>query len=121
MAERTIHKGSCHCGALAYEVESDLSQVIECNCTHCYSKGLWLTFVKPDAFRLTAGQGVATEYLFNRHAIRHMVCPACGVEPYGRGIAPNGEESIAVNIRTLTDIEPFSVRPTMEFDGRNKL
>ena len=115
------HAGSCHCGALAYEVETDLSTVIECNCTHCYRKGLWLTFVKPDAFRLTAEPEHPAEYLFNRHNIHHAICPTCGVEPYGRGVGPDGQAMVAINIRTLTDIEPFSVRPTMQFDGRNKL
>ncbi len=115
------HVGSCHCGAIAYEVETDLSAVMECNCSHCFRKGLWLTFVKPEAFRLTAGEGVASEYLFNRHAIQHFIWPTCGVEPYGRGKDPKGEVNIAVNIRTLTDIEPFSVKPGMSFDGRNTL
>jgi hypothetical protein len=30
-----LHKGSCHCGKVAYEVETDLEQVIECNCSIC--------------------------------------------------------------------------------------
>ena len=33
------HQGSCHCGRMAFEVESDLDQVIECNCSHCSRKG----------------------------------------------------------------------------------
>jgi hypothetical protein len=116
-----IHTGSCHCGAVAFEVDTDLSQVIECNCTHCYRKGLWLTFVKPEAFRLTRGEGVPTEYLFNRHNIRHSICPTCGVEAFGRGTDPKGEEMVAVNIRTRTDIPPFSVEPGLRFDGLHKL
>ena len=33
------HKGSCHCGRIAFEVEGDLAQVMECNCSHCSRKG----------------------------------------------------------------------------------
>ena len=40
-----LHKGSCHCGKVAYEVETDLEQVIECNCSICRRKGYLLTFV----------------------------------------------------------------------------
>ena len=116
----TTHAGSCHCGAVAFEVDTDLSQVIECNCTHCYRKGLMLTFVSPDGFRLTAGEGATREYLFNTHNIHHHFCPTCGVEPFGRGVGPDGKTSIAVNIRCLEDVEPFSITPHVRVDGLNR-
>lgn len=117
----TTHAGSCHCGAVAFEVETDLETVIECNCTHCYRKGLMLTFVEPKAFRLTAGEGATTPYLFNRHAIEHQICPTCGVEAYAKGRAADGRVQIAVNVRCLTDVEPFSLTPTLRFDGLHKV
>ena len=101
------HTGSCHCGAVAYEVDMALDGLIECNCSHCHRKGFVLGFVSPDAFRLTA-DGPQTEYLFNKHAIRHRFCQACGVQTHARGVGPDGSEMVAVNVRTLTDIEPFS-------------
>lgn len=119
--EVTTHTGSCHCGAVAFEVETDLSSVMDCNCTHCYRKGLWLTFVEPDKFRITAGEPALTEYLFNMHNIHHWFCPTCGVEPFGRGVGPDGKTMIAINVRTLTDIEPFSVEPSFRYDGLNTL
>lgn len=121
MSETKTQKGSCHCGAVTFEVQTDLSQVMECNCTHCFRKGLWLSFVKPEAFSLKSGEGELKEYLFNRHNIRHAFCPTCGVEVFGRGKDPKGEENVAVNVRTLTDVEPFSVQPAFRFDGLHKL
>ena len=120
MPDIQTHKGSCHCGAVAYEVDTDLSTVIECNCSHCFRKGLWLTFVQPEAFRVTSGEPVQAEYLFNKHNIRHAFCPTCGVESFATGVTPDGKTMMAVNIRTLSDIDPFSVRPTMQVDGRSK-
>ena len=29
-----MHKGSCHCGKVVYEVEGDFDKVIECNPCH---------------------------------------------------------------------------------------
>jgi hypothetical protein len=63
----TTHQGSCQCGSVAYEVETELDGVIECNCSHCYRKGLALVFVSPDAFRQTAGEGALSEHTFNTH------------------------------------------------------
>lgn len=80
-----------------------------------------LTFVEPEAFRLTAGEGATTPYLFNRHAIEHQICPTCGVEAYAKGRAADGRVQIAVNVRCLTYVEPFSLTPTLRFDGLHKV
>ena len=82
-----LHTGGCHCGAVGYEVETDLEGLVECNCSHCYRKGLVLGFVSPDAFRVTA-DGPQTEYLFNTHKITHLFCETCGVQSFARGTAP---------------------------------
>ena len=111
------HSGSCHCGAVRFAVESELDGVIECNCTHCYRKGLQLVFVAPDRFTLQQGEDAVREYLFNRHNIRHQVCTTCGVEPFARGKAPDGSDMVAINVRTLETVEPWTVA-TMHFDGR---
>src|SRR5262245_51884510 len=34
-----MYQGSCHCGRVSFEVEGDLGQVMECNCSHCSRKG----------------------------------------------------------------------------------
>ena len=44
MAEVETHQGSCHCGAVAFEVDMGLDGLIECNCSHCYRKGFVLAF-----------------------------------------------------------------------------
>lgn len=116
----TLHSGSCHCGAVAFEVETELEGLIECNCTHCYRKGLILAFATPEAFRLTRGEDQLGEYLFNRHVIRHRFCRACGVEVMGEGNGPDGQPMIAVNVRTLEGVEPWSVE-TIRYDGLAQL
>jgi hypothetical protein len=34
-----IYSGKCHCGKIAFDVEGDLTSVIECNCSICYESG----------------------------------------------------------------------------------
>jgi hypothetical protein len=106
MAEVKTHTGSCHCGAVAYEVDMALDGLIECNCSHCYRKGFVLGFVSPEAFRQTK-EGPQTQYRFNNHKIHHRFCETCGVQTFARGSTPDGKEMVAVNVRTLTDIEPY--------------
>ena len=117
MTDVKTHTGSCACGAVAYEVDTDLEGLMECNCSHCSRKGFVLGFVQPDAFRLKA-EGPQTEYLFNAHKIRHRFCNTCGVQSFARGEKRDGSPMVAVNIRTLTDIEPWSWT-AQRVDGRS--
>jgi hypothetical protein len=112
------HSGSCQCGAVAFEVDTDLEGVIECNCSHCYRKGLALTFVAPDAFRLHVGEDALSEHTFNTHRIKHLFCATCGVQSFALGSTPGGEPMVAINVRTLTDVEPWSWTAT-RVDGRS--
>lgn len=114
----TTHQGSCQCGAVAYEVDSDLDGLIECNCTHCYRKGLVLAFIPPNAFRLKSGKEALSKHTFNTHKIEHMFCETCGVQPFAEGRSPSGDLMVAVNVRTLIDLEPWSWTAT-RVDGRS--
>jgi hypothetical protein len=29
------YNGECHCGKIAFDVEGDLTEIIECNCSVC--------------------------------------------------------------------------------------
>jgi hypothetical protein len=59
-----------------------------------------------------------TEYRFNKKHIAHRFCPTCGVQTHGRGTAPDGSETIAVNLRTL-DEEVSSDMHITKYDGKN--
>ncbi|RZJ43146.1 MAG: GFA family protein [Brevundimonas sp.] len=118
MTEVRTRHGSCHCGAVAYEVDTDLHGLVECNCSHCYRKGLVLNFVGPDAFRLTAGEDAMSTHTFNTHNIQHRFCDTCGVQAFAEGKTPSGHPMVAINVRTLTDLEPFDWKAE-KVDGRS--
>lgn len=118
MTEVQTHQGSCHCGAVAYEVDTDLQGLIECNCSHCYRKGLVLNFVAPDAFRLKSGEAALSTHTFNTHNIQHRFCDTCGVQAFAEGKTPSGHPMVAVNIRTLANLEPFDWKAE-RVDGRS--
>lgn len=118
MTDVKIHSGSCQCGAVAYEVETDLGGLVECNCSHCYRKGMVLKFVSPDAFRLKAGEAMLSTHTFNTHKIQHRFCSTCGVQPFAEGRTPSGQPMVAVNVRTLTDVEPWAWKAE-RVDGRS--
>jgi hypothetical protein len=117
MADATSHTGGCHCGKVRFEVTTDPTQAIACNCSICSKQGLWLTFATPEQFKLVSGEDVLSEYQFNRHVIAHRFCESCGVESFARGKTRDGKPVFAVNVRCLdgVDISTLSPRPV---DGK---
>jgi hypothetical protein len=110
------YKGSCHCGNVAYEVEGELGEVVECNCSICSRKGSLLWFVPAAQFKLTTPENAAAKYVFNKHRIEHRFCKTCGIHPYAEGIDPKGNAIRAINARCLEGIDPKSLRVKF-FDG----
>lgn len=113
------YKGHCHCSAVQYEVALDLDKpVMECNCSHCSSKGFLLSFTGRDQFTLLSGEENLTEYTFNKKVISHLFCSICGTQCFGFGTMPDGTPTVAVNVRTLEDIDIAKLEKT-PVDGKN--
>lgn len=113
------YTGSCHCGQVKFTAEGEIEQAMECNCSHCSRKGFLLWFVPRSKFQLLTPESDLTLYKFNRHVIDHLFCPKCGVQGFGFGKNPStGEETAAVNIRCLEDLDLSTVK-RIPVDGKS--
>jgi hypothetical protein len=113
------YQGSCHCGRVAFEVEGELGQALECNCSHCSRKGYLLWFVPRSQLRLTTPESALATYTFNKHVIQHHFCPSCGCAPFGSGVDPQGLATAAVNVRCLEGVDLVALK-RIPFDGRSR-
>ena len=113
--ESKIYTGGCHCGAVRYEVETDLKEVLSCNCSHCGKKGLLLNFVDKEKFRLLQGEEQLTDYRFNKKMIQHLFCRTCGTQSFAQGVA---FPKAAINVRCLegVDVSTLTLTP---FNGKD--
>ena len=113
------HRGGCHCGAIAFDVDASIEGVIECNCSLCSKRGYLLWFVPRSQVTFRAGEHASTVYRFNKHHIAHHFCPTCGCAPYAAADAPDGTPTIAVNVRCLdgVDVHALDIKPV---DGRSR-
>jgi hypothetical protein len=116
MASKT-HHGSCHCGAVKYEADFDLTAGTgRCNCSVCLKTRHWAIMIKPEQFRLIAGEDQLTSYGF------HRFCKVCGVRTYSTGDVPEiGGPFISVQIASIDDLtdEERAAIPVIYADGRN--
>jgi hypothetical protein len=112
------YEGGCHCGRVRFQATSDLAMVINCNCSICTKRGALWTFVKAPQFKLLKGEGTLADYQFGKKRIHHLFCATCGIGSYSRGLAPNGEETYAINLRCLDDVDIAALKP-QHFDGKS--
>ena len=112
------HKGSCHCGKVAFEVNGELNGAMACDCSMCSRKGSLLWFVPREQLCLLTADADSGTYTFNKHVIKHRFCRTCGIHPYGEGSDPQGNRMAAINIRCLEGIDLEKI-PVQHFDGRS--
>jgi hypothetical protein len=118
---KTYH-GSCHCGAVTFEADLDLTQpTYRCNCTICRRTRFWPAVAREGEFRLLTGQSELTEYLFNSRKNQHFFCRHCGVRAFGVGNDTPIGRMYGVNLGCLTDVgdEELARAPITYVDGLN--
>lgn len=113
-------RGSCHCGKIAYSLDSNPpTEAMECNCSICRRRGYLLHFTTPDLFTLETPRDAIETYTFRSHTIRHHFCKSCGCAPFAEGKAPDGKETVVVNLRCMDGIDPETLKIT-RFDGASR-
>lgn len=98
------YQGSCHCGAVRFQIETDFPELTTCDCSICRRKNALMIKVHETCFSLLSGKENLTEYQFHTHTARHYFCKTCGIYPFHRKrLMP---DSFGVNVYCLEDFDP---------------
>ena len=110
------HAGSCHCGAVAFEVEApERFTALRCNCSVCTKAGFLHLIVPLTRFKLLRGEENLSTYTFNTGVAQHYFCRTCGMKPFY--VPRSNPDGMDVNVNCL---DPFPDGVAVEpFDGRN--
>lgn len=111
-----LHTGSCHCGAVAFEVEAPAGFVAQsCNCSICAKSGFLHLIVPKSRFRLLRGEENLATYTFNTGVAKHFFCRTCGMKPFY--VPRSNPDGIDVNVNCLDPVPAdIAVEP---FDGQD--
>ena len=113
------HQGSCHCGAVRFEVVVDATAGGRCNCSICTKLGVTGAIAKPDALAVLAGEDNLSTYEWGHKVSKRYFCRMCGVLCFARGhLAELGGDYVSVNLNALDDIDVGTI-DIVYWDGRN--
>jgi len=77
-------RGSCHCGAVTFAIETDFPELTMCDCSMCRRRNAVMVKVHESRFHLLSGEDSLTEYRFHTNTARHFFCRICGIYPFHR-------------------------------------
>jgi hypothetical protein len=122
------YSGSCHCGALRFEADIDLSKgTTKCNCSICAKARAWFALVEPEHYRSIAGTDTQAEYHWTPPGhpasnIHYHFCRTCGIRAVGQGDhGPKGGPFYFVAIASLDDVseDELAAAPIHYVDGKH--
>jgi hypothetical protein len=78
---RGLYEGRCHCGAVRFEVRTELEGLVRCNCSLCARRSAVMHYVVPSNFTLISGEGQVATYRLGHRSAAHRFCKVCGIFP----------------------------------------
>jgi hypothetical protein len=97
------YSGSCHCGAIRFEIDTEISDLYTCDCSLCAKKNALMTTVHESRFKLLAGEDKLSLYQWNTRIARHYFCSVCGIYPFHR--KRSMPDHYGVNVRALDNFD----------------
>jgi len=77
-------QGSCHCEAVQFEIDTELSELTTCDCSICIKKNALMIKVHESSMRILIGIENLTTYQFHTNTAEHYFCKTCGIYPFHR-------------------------------------
>ena len=118
-AGRCPIKGSCHCGAVRFEVllADGFRTARRCTCSMCRMRGAVAVSAALDGVRILAGAEKLATYGFNTQTAKHHFCTVCGI--YTHHQRRSDPRQFGVNVACLEGVSPFDFAEVPVNDGVN--
>jgi len=110
-----VYRGACHCGAVQFQIDNEITDIYTCDCSLCAKKNALMTTVPESRLAITSGADRLTLYQWNTKVARHYFCSVCGVYPFHK--KRSMPDHYGVNVRCLEGFDPGAI-PVRQADGK---
>lgn len=110
----TYH-GSCHCGAVRFEVTGDIAEAYTCDCSLCTKKNALMANIHESRLTITAGEEALGLYQWNARIAKHYFCSHCGIYPFHR--KRSMPDHFGINLKCLDDFD-WAALPVRAAEGK---
>lgn len=114
----TSLKGSCHCGAVKFEVrnQEQPEKLARCNCSLCRRRGAIMATALVDDLVITEGEDKLSLYQWNTRIARHYFCSLCGI--YTHHHRRRFPEQCGYNVACIEGIDMENLGDITFIDGQ---
>lgn len=114
-----IHKASCHCKAVQFELilPNGLENPRRCDCSLCRMRGAIAASVNLADLKILKGEDKLTLYQFNTMTAKHYFCSVCGI--YTHHQRRSNPTQFGFNIACLEGVNPYELKDVPVMDGIN--
>ena len=115
----TKYIGSCHCGGVRFEVDTDrpLGPYFRCNCSLCSRKGAVIGAAPRSALTVVTGQALISTYMWNTHEAQHYFCKVCGI--YTHHVMRGQTQTVGLNMACIEGFDVSAHGSVQREDGKN--
>ncbi len=108
------HTGSCHCGAVEYQVTGPFCQRRCLRLFNLHPKRAVMVMVDRDKLAVTKGAENLTEYQFNTKAAIHYFCQTCGIYTHHQ---KRRDDNYGFNIGCVDSLSVDDLEEVMKIEG----
>ena len=119
MSDSKSFSGSCHCGAVQFEIhnQSEFQGLMRCDCSLCLRKGAIMATALLDDFVITKGEDKLSLYQWNTKIAKHYFCSICGI--YTHHQRRRRPEEYGFNVGCIEGVELASLGEIPLTDGKD--
>lgn len=112
-------RGSCHCGAVTFELSETPKWLTECNCSICRRIGALWAHASIEKIKLRYPKDGTIDYVCGDRTLVTKSCKTCGCTTHWENLKDPENGHMAVNCRMADPKEIADLR-IRRFDGAEK-
>jgi len=119
MKINAVHKASCHCKAVQFELHlpDGFKDPRRCDCSMYRMRGAIAASVSLEGLKIVQGQDKLTLYQFNTMTAKHYFCSICGI--YTHHQRRSNPNQFGFNVACLEGVNPYELKNVPIMDGIN--